>query len=145
MDADGVRALADVLPREILLARLAGALAAPMQQFASLLSALPRNFAYGLKALIDQGGTGVPEAPTAAEPPAEEPAAEAPAAEAPAAEAPAAEEPTDEGAPAAADGSAAETADVPEAAEPPTDSPSESVPPSPEVPAADATDTTQES
>ena len=34
---------------------------APMQQFAGLLQALPRNFAYGLKALIDQGG-GVAEA-----------------------------------------------------------------------------------
>ena len=37
-----------------LLARLAGGLAAPMVQFAGLLQALPRNFAYGLKALIDQ-------------------------------------------------------------------------------------------
>src|SRR4051794_4613191 len=51
-----VRALADVEPREVLLAKLAGAMAAPMQQFASLLSALPRNMAYGIKALIDQGG-----------------------------------------------------------------------------------------
>ncbi len=54
LDAAGARALADVAPREELLARLAGGLAAPMQQFAGLLSALPRNFAYGLKALIDQ-------------------------------------------------------------------------------------------
>lgn len=54
LDADGARALAEVAPREELLARLAGGLAAPMQQFAGLLSALPRNFAYGLKALIDQ-------------------------------------------------------------------------------------------
>ena len=31
------------------------------QQFAGLLEALPRNFAYGLKALIDQGGaSGAP-------------------------------------------------------------------------------------
>lgn len=62
-DAD---ALADVAPREVLLAQLAGAMAAPMQQFAGLLQALPRNFAYGLKALIDQGGA--PGAPAAAEP-----------------------------------------------------------------------------
>ena len=63
----------------MLLAQLAGALQAPIAQFASLLAALPRNFAYGLKALLDQQG-GVPEA-----------AAEAPAAEAPAAEATGAE------------------------------------------------------
>jgi hypothetical protein len=31
-----------------------------MQQFAGLLQALPRNFAYGLKALLDERG-GVPE------------------------------------------------------------------------------------
>ena len=55
-------ALADLPSREVLLARLAGGLAAPLQQFAGLLQALPRNFAYGLKALIDQQG-GVPEAP----------------------------------------------------------------------------------
>jgi large subunit ribosomal protein L10 len=56
LSADDARALADVEPREVLLARIAGAFAAPMQQFAGLLEALPRNFAYGLKALIDQGG-----------------------------------------------------------------------------------------
>jgi large subunit ribosomal protein L10 len=62
LSADEARALADVQPREVLLARLAGGLAAPMQRFAGLLEALPRNFAYGLKALIDQQG-GVVEAP----------------------------------------------------------------------------------
>ena len=76
-----VKALADVAPREELLARLAGGFAAPMQQFAGLLAALPRNFAYGLKALIDQGGA--PGAPVAEEAPAE---TEAPAAEPEAAE-----------------------------------------------------------
>jgi large subunit ribosomal protein L10 len=50
------KALADVAPREELLARLAGLMAAPMQQFAGLLQAVPRDFAYGLQALIDQGG-----------------------------------------------------------------------------------------
>ena len=76
-------ALADVAPREVLLARFAGALAAPMVQFAGLLQALPRNFAYGLKALIDKGGAGGAPADSAA--PAEEPAAAAPAEEAAAA------------------------------------------------------------
>jgi large subunit ribosomal protein L10 len=87
LTANEVTALADLPSREVLLAQLAGALQAPLAQFASLLAALPRNFAYGLKALLDQQG-GVPaeeEAP-ASEPDA--PVAEAPAAEA---EAPAAE------------------------------------------------------
>ena len=46
-------ALADVAPREVILAQLAGALAAPLVKMAGLLQALPRNFAYGLKALLD--------------------------------------------------------------------------------------------
>ena len=96
-----VKALADLEPREVLLAKLAGAIAAPMQQFAGLLEALPRNLAYGLKALIDQGG--------ASGAPADAPASEAPADEAPAEEAPAveasaeAEAPTEAEAPATAD------------------------------------------
>lgn len=75
-DADA-KALADIAPREELLAKLAGLMAAPMQQFAGLLQAVPRDFAYGLRALIDQGGApGAPEAPAAAEveTPAEAPA-----------------------------------------------------------------------
>lgn len=59
LNASDANALADIPPREVLLARLAGLMAAPMQQLAGLLQALPRNFAYGLKALIDQNG-GVP-------------------------------------------------------------------------------------
>jgi large subunit ribosomal protein L10 len=58
LSADDARALADVEPREVLLAKIAGAFAAPMQQFAGLLEALPRNFAYGLQALIEKGGAG---------------------------------------------------------------------------------------
>jgi large subunit ribosomal protein L10 len=55
------KALADIAPRDELLAQLAGLIAAPMQQFAGLLQALPRDFAYGLRALIDQGGaSGAP-------------------------------------------------------------------------------------
>jgi large subunit ribosomal protein L10 len=68
LSADEARALADVAPREELLARLAGGLAAPMVQFAGLLQALPRNLAYGLKALVDQGGvSGAPAEVTGAE------------------------------------------------------------------------------
>ena len=78
-----------------------GAIAAPLQQFAGLLQALPRNFAYGLSALLDQQG-GAPRSrrPPAADAPAEAEAEATPAAEAdggeptaprPSAEAPAAE------------------------------------------------------
>jgi len=56
LDAQAAGALADLPSREVLLARIAGGLAAPMVQFAGLLQALPRNLAYGLKALIDKGG-----------------------------------------------------------------------------------------
>jgi large subunit ribosomal protein L10 len=54
-----VTTLADLPSRETLLAQLAGAFQAPIQQFAGLLQALPRNFAYGLKALLEKSG-GVP-------------------------------------------------------------------------------------
>jgi large subunit ribosomal protein L10 len=60
LSAAETQALADVEPREVLLAKLAGAMAAPMVQFAGLLQALPRNFAYGLKALIDLQGEAEP-------------------------------------------------------------------------------------
>ncbi len=88
--------LADVAPREVVLAQLAGALAAPIRQFGGLLAALPRNLAYGLAALIEKKGGAEPPPdeppPVEAEsPPAEADAPEAQAAEAPAAEAPAAE------------------------------------------------------
>lgn len=54
LNAQETVALADLPSREVLLARLAGGLAAPLQSFAGLLAALPRNFAYGLKALADK-------------------------------------------------------------------------------------------
>lgn len=52
--AADVQALADLPSRDVLLARLAGGLQAPLTKMAGLLQAVPRNFAYGLKALIDQ-------------------------------------------------------------------------------------------
>ena len=58
LSAADAGALADVAPREVVLAQLAGALAAPLQKMAGLLQALPRNFAYGLAALIDQKKEG---------------------------------------------------------------------------------------
>jgi len=98
VSAKDVEALADLPPRDVLLAQLAGAFQAPMVKLAGLLQALPRNFAYGLAALIDQRGG--PEAP--AEPvtpaPAEAPAADAADAPDAAAEPAAADETNDTGA-----------------------------------------------
>jgi large subunit ribosomal protein L10 len=54
LDARDVTALADVEPREVLLARLAGGFQAPMVKAAGLFQAFTRNMAYGVKALIDQ-------------------------------------------------------------------------------------------
>ncbi len=56
LSAQETTALAALPSRDVLLAQLAGGLAAPMQRLAGLMAALPRNFAYGLKALVDQKG-----------------------------------------------------------------------------------------
>lgn len=98
LDQKAVSDLAEVAPREELLARLAGGMAAPMRNFAGLLQAVPQKMAYALQALIDQGGAaGAPapvaeaadaptdaaeEAPVAAEAEAPEPAADAAATDA---------------------------------------------------------------
>src|SRR5262245_12275459 len=66
-----VESLADVPPRDQLLARLAGGFQAPLTKAAGLFQAFTRNFAYGLKAYID---TRPAEAAAAPEP---EPAPEA--------------------------------------------------------------------
>jgi large subunit ribosomal protein L10 len=87
-----IEALADLPSREVLLTQIAGLFQQPLTRAAGLFQAFPRNFAYGVKALIDQriaGGERVPEAPAedapAAEAPEDAPAAEAPE-DAPAAE-----------------------------------------------------------
>ena len=54
LTAADLTALAELPSRDELLARFAGALQAPLVKTAGLLQALPRNFAYGLQALIDQ-------------------------------------------------------------------------------------------
>ncbi len=54
LSAKDVEALAELPSREVLLAMFAGALQAPLVKTAGLLQALPRNLAYGIKALIDQ-------------------------------------------------------------------------------------------
>ena len=116
LDADSARALATVAPREELLARFAGGLAAPMRNLAALMQAVPAKFAYGLQALIEAGGA-------AGETSAEAPVADASDDETPtdtpaAADAPADETPADDAAP--EDSAPAEAADdaATEAAEP---------------------------
>jgi len=63
LSTDDLKALAELPSRDVLLAQLAGAFQAPMAKLAGLLSALPRDFAYGLQALIEKGGAG--DAPAA--------------------------------------------------------------------------------
>jgi len=67
-----VEAIAEVAPRDVLLARLAGGLQAPLTKAAGLFQAFTRNMAYGVKALMDlriESGETAPGAAT-------EPAAE---------------------------------------------------------------------
>jgi large subunit ribosomal protein L10 len=54
IDADGVTRLASLPPREILLARLAGAIQSPTATLASLLGANIRNLGYALTQVRDQ-------------------------------------------------------------------------------------------
>jgi len=70
-----ITALAELPSRDVLLAQIAGALAAPLRTMAGLLKAVPQNFAYGLSALLDSKGG--PVAAAAVE--TDEPAAETPA------------------------------------------------------------------
>jgi large subunit ribosomal protein L10 len=107
MSPSDIAALAELPTREVLLTQIAGLFQQPLTRAAGLFQAFPRNFAYGVKALIDQrvaGGEAAPAEESAEEAPAEEAAAtdEAPAAEAPAEDAPAAEAEAEE-APAAED------------------------------------------
>jgi large subunit ribosomal protein L10 len=54
LSAADVAVLASLPSRETLLANLAGAISAPLQQLASLIQAVPRSFAYGLSALVEK-------------------------------------------------------------------------------------------
>ncbi len=62
--------LADIEPRDVLLAKLAGAMKAPMAKFAGLLAALPRNTASVLQQLLEKKEQEAP-APIADEAPAQ--------------------------------------------------------------------------
>ena len=92
-------ALAELPSRDALLAQIAGAFQAPLVKAAGLFQAMPRNLAYGVKALIDQrvaGGEAAPadDAPAAASTEAE-PAVAEPAEAEPAEAEPAEAEPTE--------------------------------------------------
>ena len=93
LSASEITVLADLPSRDVLLAQVAGAFAAPVQQLAGLIQALPRNLAYGLSALVakreEEAPAGSTEAAAAEAVAAEAPAAETPAAETPAAAVPA--------------------------------------------------------
>ena len=54
LNASELKALADLPPREVMLAQFAGLLQAPLAKTANMFAALPRKTAYALKALIEQ-------------------------------------------------------------------------------------------
>lgn len=132
LSVEDINALAELEPREVLLAKFAGLLQAPMSQFARLLQAVPQNFAYGLQALIESQG-GAPDtdadAPDeAADAEVNEPEAEAPAEASDEAPEPEAEAPAEASA---------------EATEEPAVESTEETPESPEAPAEDGADASE--
>ncbi len=61
LSPERVSALADLPARDVLLANMAGAFAAPMSQMAGLLAALPRNTATAIKQLLEKKEEESPE------------------------------------------------------------------------------------
>jgi len=68
-----VAELADIEPREVLLAKIAGAFQAPMARMAGLLAAMPRNLATMMQQLIEKMPADAAAAPEAPAPEAEAP------------------------------------------------------------------------
>lgn len=64
-----VAELADLEPREVVLARIAGAFQAPMAAMAGLLAAMPRNLATMIQRLIERTASATGTPPTTAAPP----------------------------------------------------------------------------
>ncbi len=58
LSSEKIAELADIEPREVLLAKLAGVMKAPMANLAALLAALPRNTASVLKQLLEKKEAG---------------------------------------------------------------------------------------
>ncbi|MGA8370063.1 MAG: 50S ribosomal protein L10 [Acidimicrobiales bacterium] len=129
LSASEITVLADLPSRDALLAQVAGAFTAPIQQLAGLIEALPRNLAFGLAALVakreDEEGPAEAPAAEATTPMAEAtaPTAETTETAAETAEAPAPEA-AEAPAPEAAEAPAPEAAEGP-VAEAPADGASE--------------------
>jgi large subunit ribosomal protein L10 len=83
LTAGDIEMLAEVPPRDVLLAQIAGTFQAPLTKAAGLFQAFTRNFAYGVAALIDQKSQSesapAPEPLVEAPPPEAAPSEEAPA------------------------------------------------------------------
>lgn len=62
LSPETISKLADIEPREVLLARLAGAMQAPMAKLAGLMAALPRNTANALLQLLEKKQEAEPAA-----------------------------------------------------------------------------------
>lgn len=90
LSPDEMRSLAEIEPREVLLSRLAGGFQAPLTKAAGLFQAFTRNFAYGMRAYLDQREVAGEPAAAAAEESSPVAASEAPAAGGDAASEPAA-------------------------------------------------------
>jgi len=65
LSAERVGQLADMEPRDVLLAKIAGAFQAPLAKAAGLLAALPRNTASAIQQLIEKLEEGAPSEPAA--------------------------------------------------------------------------------
>ena len=64
LSPEKISELADIEPRDVLLAKIAGAMKAPMANMAGLLAALPRNTASVLQQLLEQKQSEAPEEDT---------------------------------------------------------------------------------
>ena len=120
--------LADVEPREVLLAKIAGAFEAPMAKMAGLLAALPRNAATAMQQLLEKKQEESPELPATSDQP----------------EAQESDEPEDESPTAEATPEVEETAETEEAPEADTASEADETPVAEAAPEADETPAAEE-
>ena len=89
LDANGVKALAAIPSKEVLLAQLLGLMQSPISRFARVLAAIAEKRAVPVEAAAEAAAAPAAEAAVAEVAVAEAPVAEAPVAEAPPADAPA--------------------------------------------------------
>jgi large subunit ribosomal protein L10 len=79
LSPEKISELADIEPRDVLLAKIAGVMKAPMANMAGLLAALPRNMASVLQQLLEQKQADAPEEDATSDTVVAEPAEDAPA------------------------------------------------------------------